>query len=136
MVAQHHSPGSRDMHSASKILAIQFKYFGDAVLMTPALRAIREHFPACELHVLVPEEITPILQHLPWLNRIWPKVRRSLFRLALLDRRPDGQQVVVMLQRQLHSLMQGNVASGRSIAWLLSSEGEDSRERQVDWQQR
>jgi heptosyltransferase III len=75
-IAQHHSPGSRDMHSASKILAIQFKYFGDVVLMTPALRAIREHLPACELHVLVPEEITPILQHLPWLNRIWPMPRK------------------------------------------------------------
>ena len=59
-----------------KILAIQFKYFGDAVLMTPALRAIREHFPQCELHVLVPEEIAPLFQHLPWLDRVWPIPRR------------------------------------------------------------
>jgi ADP-heptose:LPS heptosyltransferase len=60
----------------SKILAIHFKYFGDAVLMTPALRAIREHFPQCELHALVPGEIAPILEHLPWLNRIWAMPRR------------------------------------------------------------
>jgi lipopolysaccharide heptosyltransferase III len=59
-----------------KILALQFKYFGDAVLMTPALRAIREHLSDCELHVLVPEEIAPLLQHLPWLNRVWPMPRR------------------------------------------------------------
>ncbi|MGA2802019.1 MAG: glycosyltransferase family 9 protein [Verrucomicrobiota bacterium] len=59
-----------------KILAIQFKYFGDAVLMTPALRAIREHFPQCELHVLVPEEVAPIFNHLPWLDRIWAMPRR------------------------------------------------------------
>jgi ADP-heptose:LPS heptosyltransferase len=59
-----------------KILALQFKYFGDAVLLTPALRAIREHFPDCELHLLVPEEIAPIFQHLPWLNRVWPMPRR------------------------------------------------------------
>jgi ADP-heptose:LPS heptosyltransferase len=59
-----------------KILALQFKYFGDAVLMTPALRAIREHFPNGELHVLVPEEIAPLFQHLPWLNRVWPMSRR------------------------------------------------------------
>ncbi|HEV2319988.1 MAG TPA: glycosyltransferase family 9 protein [Verrucomicrobiae bacterium] len=64
------------MHSSRKILAIQFKYFGDAVLMTPALRAIREHLPKCELHLLVPEEIAPIFQHLPWLNRVWPMPRR------------------------------------------------------------
>ena len=64
------------MPTEPKILAIQFKYFGDAVLLTPALRAIREHFPDCELHLLVPEEIAPIFQHLPWLNRVWPMPRR------------------------------------------------------------
>jgi ADP-heptose:LPS heptosyltransferase len=59
-----------------KILAIQFKYFGDAVLLTPALRALHEHFPNAELHLLVPEEVAPIFQHLPWLNRVWPLPRR------------------------------------------------------------
>ena len=59
-----------------KILAIQFKYFGDAVLLTPALRALREHFPSAELHLLVPEEVAPIFRHLPWLNRLWPMPRR------------------------------------------------------------
>ena len=62
--------------SAPKILALQFKYFGDAVLLTPALRALREHFPAGELHLLVPEELAPIFQHLPHLHRVWPMPRR------------------------------------------------------------
>lgn len=42
-----------------KILALQFKYFGDAVLPTPALRALRESYTDAELHVLVPAEIAP-----------------------------------------------------------------------------
>jgi len=44
--------------------------------MTPALRAMREHLPNCELHLLVPEEIAPLFQHLPWLNRVWPMPRK------------------------------------------------------------
>jgi lipopolysaccharide heptosyltransferase III len=64
------------MDAAPKVLAIQFKYFGDAVLMTPALRAIHEHYPGSELHLLAPEEITPIFQHEPWLARVWPMPRR------------------------------------------------------------
>ncbi|HEY3762915.1 MAG TPA: glycosyltransferase family 9 protein [Verrucomicrobiae bacterium] len=59
-----------------KILALQFKYFGDAVLMTPALRALRENSPNAEIHLLVPEEMAPLFQHLPWLNRVWAMPRK------------------------------------------------------------
>jgi heptosyltransferase III len=54
-----------------KILAIQFRYLGDAVILTPALRAVHEHFPEAQLHVLVPEEAVPLLRNLPWLTRVW-----------------------------------------------------------------
>jgi ADP-heptose:LPS heptosyltransferase len=64
------------VNAPEKILALQFKYFGDAVLMTPALRALREHLPKSEIHLLVPEEMAPLFQHLPWLNRVWPMPRK------------------------------------------------------------
>ncbi|HXT40991.1 MAG TPA: glycosyltransferase family 9 protein, partial [Candidatus Angelobacter sp.] len=64
------------MERPLKILAIQFKYFGDTVLMIPALRAIRERWPDCALHVLVPEEVAPILQQSSWLTRVWTMPRR------------------------------------------------------------
>ncbi len=60
-----------------KILAMQFRYFGDAAIMTPALRAIKEQFPDAALHVLVAAEVAPVFQHLPWLERVWafPRAR-------------------------------------------------------------
>lgn len=59
-----------------KILAIQFRYLGDAALMTPALRALKRAFPDSALHVLVAREIVPVLQHLPGLERVWGLPRR------------------------------------------------------------
>jgi len=60
-----------------KILALQFRYLGDAALMTPALRAIKQGIPDCELHALVAGEVAPILQNIPWLTRVWafPRTR-------------------------------------------------------------
>ena len=58
-----------------KILAVQFKYLGDAVFMTPALRALKEHRPGGELHVLVASEVAPLLEHLPWITKVWPLPR-------------------------------------------------------------
>lgn len=65
------------MPRPEKILAIQFKSLGDAVLMLPALQALREKFPGAELHAFVSEAAAPLLEHAPFLTRVWkiPRVR-------------------------------------------------------------
>jgi ADP-heptose:LPS heptosyltransferase len=62
-----------------KILAIKFKQLGDVAIMVPALRALREHWPEAEIHVLAEEAAVPILQHLPWIQKVWglPRKRGS-----------------------------------------------------------
>jgi ADP-heptose:LPS heptosyltransferase len=78
-----------------KILAIQFRYLGDAALMTPALRALKDHFPGAALHVLVAKEAVPLLQHLPWLEQVWAFPRtRGKARLA------ESWPVLQALRRQ------------------------------------
>lgn len=61
---------------ARKILAIQFKYLGDVVVATPALRALKDSLGAAELHVLVAAEAAPLLSHLRWIDRVWGFPRR------------------------------------------------------------
>jgi ADP-heptose:LPS heptosyltransferase len=60
-----------------KILTVQFKSLGDTVVSIPALMAIRQRFPDCELHALVPEASAPLLQHHPAVNRVWSVPRKA-----------------------------------------------------------
>ena len=59
-----------------KVLAIQFKYLGDAVILTPALKALAVQMPNVELHVLVAAEIAPLLENLPWITKVWAMPRQ------------------------------------------------------------
>lgn len=60
-----------------KILAIQFKYLGDAVFITPALQTISQQDPDAEIHILVAAEVAPIFDHLPLIKKVWalPRTR-------------------------------------------------------------
>jgi ADP-heptose:LPS heptosyltransferase len=60
-----------------KILVVQFRSLGDAVVSIPVLMAIRDRFPGCELHSLVMEAAAPLLRHHPVLDKVWsmPRVR-------------------------------------------------------------
>jgi len=81
--------------TAQKILAIQFKYLGDAVFLTPALRALREYQPKGELHLLVASEITPLFAHIPWITKVW-----SLPRTRGKARLRDSWPIIRALRRE------------------------------------
>ncbi len=67
--------GAVDPLKSMKILAIQFKYMGDAVILTPALKALKTQIPNIELHVLVAAEIAPLLENLSWITKVWAMPR-------------------------------------------------------------
>jgi len=60
-----------------KILTVQFKSLGDTVVSIPTLVAIRQRFPDCELHAVVPEASVPLLDHHPAVNRVWAVPRKD-----------------------------------------------------------
>ena len=59
-----------------KILVIQFKYFGDAVFLAPALLAIKDKFPNADIHLLVAKEIAPVFNNLKYIKKIWAVPRK------------------------------------------------------------
>ena len=59
-----------------KILAIQFKYLGDAVFITPALDILHQHYPNAEIHVFVAQEVAPIFDHSPIVKKVWAMPRK------------------------------------------------------------
>jgi ADP-heptose:LPS heptosyltransferase len=70
-----------------KILAIQFQYLGDAVFMTPALQEIKNFYPNAELHVLVANEILPILKYVNFIDKLWG-VNRVRGQLNIINQLP------------------------------------------------
>jgi ADP-heptose:LPS heptosyltransferase len=65
------------MQKKTKIIAIQFKYLGDAVFITPALQALHQKYPNAEIHILVAAEVAPVFEHLPFIKKVWalPRTR-------------------------------------------------------------
>ena len=63
--------------SPRKLLCVAFKYLGDVVVAIPAIRTLRSAWPDAELHVLVAADAAPLLEPLPWIDRVWalPRTR-------------------------------------------------------------
>ncbi len=58
------------MGDPQRILIVQPNWVGDAVLAVPALRALRELFPAAEISYLLRRYVKPIFTGMPWWDRL------------------------------------------------------------------
>ncbi|PWW05358.1 heptosyltransferase-3 [Mangrovibacter plantisponsor] len=55
-----------------KILVINVARFGDTLLITPVLKALKEHWPMATLDVFAHKKTASIIENLPWVNQITP----------------------------------------------------------------
>jgi ADP-heptose:LPS heptosyltransferase len=67
-----------------RVLLVSNTALGDTLFSTPAIRALKEKFPACELEVLAHRVFGALLAHNPHITKIWtyPGRNRRLVTLA------------------------------------------------------
>jgi heptosyltransferase-2 len=78
------------MSDPAKILVVQPNWVGDAVMATPALRALRELYPSSQITYLLRRYVKPMYTGMPWWDRLITyrtgksqgKAGRGLFDLA------------------------------------------------------
>lgn len=95
-----------------KILCLRLRSMGDAVLMTPALDALRSDFPNAKLYVVLAKELTDLLEGHRSVDEVLPLGRGSFDKLSLAKRlRGIGFDAVI------------NFHGGPTSAWLTAASG-------------
>ena len=104
-----------------KVLLIRLRLIGDVVFTTPAIAALRQHYPSATLWYLVERAAAPVVEHNPHLDRVIvaerPRgMRRLTYDLALAKRlRRERFDVVI------------DFHGGPRSAWLTRATGAPQR---------
>ncbi len=87
-----------DLGAVRRVLLISNTALGDTLFSTPAIRALKERFPAWELEVLAHRVFGVLLAHNPHVTEIWtyPGRNRRLLTLAR-DLRSRAYDLVIIL---------------------------------------
>lgn len=56
---------------AKRILLLDLGFLGDSIHLLPALWTLRQAYPEAELHVMVAEHVTRVMEVAPWVNKVW-----------------------------------------------------------------
>ncbi|MBS3166929.1 glycosyltransferase family 9 protein [Candidatus Woesearchaeota archaeon] len=54
----------------NKIIIVEFKYIGDIVVLTPAIKALKEKFNSAKIDIIIPEGMKGLLENNPNINKI------------------------------------------------------------------
>lgn len=62
---------SKKKSNRLKILCIQLKQLGDVLTTTPAVRALAQHYPGCEIDFLTQKPAHTVYQHSPYVQHVY-----------------------------------------------------------------
>jgi lipopolysaccharide heptosyltransferase III len=106
---------------AKKVMVLDLGFLGDTVHLLPALWMVRQAYPKADLHCVVAEHITSLMECVPWVNHVWGYMRFP--RHATLR---ENLQMVSRLRQEKFDVLINLSGSDRS-SWLTFLSG--ARER-------
>jgi ADP-heptose:LPS heptosyltransferase len=114
---------------ARRVMLLDLGFLGDSIHLLPALWVLRQAYPDAELHVMVSEHVTKIMEVAPWIDRVWgyprfprgPKWYQDFGRIRRL--RAAKFDVVVNLNGSDRSSILTGLSGAR---WRLGRRPEDS----------
>lgn len=56
---------------ARRVMLLDLGFLGDSIHLLPSLWVLRQAYPEAELHVMVSEHVTKIMEVAPWVDRVW-----------------------------------------------------------------
>ena len=59
------------IRTARRVMLLDLGFLGDSIHLLPALWVLRQAYPEAQLHVMVSEHVTKIMEVAPWVDKIW-----------------------------------------------------------------
>jgi lipopolysaccharide heptosyltransferase III len=109
-----------DSLATRRIGVFKFKNIGDVLLMTPALRALRETFPKADITAIVNDFSAPMLEGDPHINRVLPYPRRNKSRSLAEWLRVEGAFLKEIRRLDLDTTIDFTTADRAACYSLLS----------------
>jgi len=114
--------------AARRVLLLDLGFLGDSIHLFPALWTMRQAYPEAELHVMVAEHVTRVMEVAPWVDKVWgypryPKGPKWYQDLGRIKRLRDAKFDVVI---NLNGSDRSSILAGLSGArWKLGRVPED-----------
>lgn len=90
----------RSFDGVGKILLMKFWGFGNIILLTPAIKSIRDRFPEAEITFLTLSENTDLLENFPYVDKIIEIETKGVSKFLI-----DAVKVISLIRRQKFDLL-------------------------------